>query len=273
MSLSKKRILSFLAILCILSAFLLRRRNEQQLLLQICPALSSPSGFSVTLESGETVYDVHIDDGPIFYSLKDAPLKRGKKTNSSPVHHFRIVVHHESEDWLLTIGADHTLTAARLGNLEKTRTFWLDPTGTLFDTLYTHHLACGGAPIPGYISQTERQSIHFAKHDFSAVNSIRLKNLHNGHTTYLTPGQIPQVTAFVSSLTGINATTSRGYYEGTYSLTFIEDKEEIFSLSFGDTPTFLYGDYGDGYPARYQLDNITIEEVTAFLAQFDSSIP
>lgn len=271
MTLRKKRILSFLAILCILAAFLLRSRNEQQPFLQICPALSSPSGFSVSLESGENSYGAEIDDGQIFYILKDAHLKRGEKTNFSPAHYFRIVVHHESEDWLLTVGADHTVTAARLGNLEKSRTFWTDPTLTLFDTLYNHHLASGGTPIPGYISQIELQSISFAKHDFSAVNSIRLKNLHNGHTTYLTPDQIREVTAFVNSLTGINATTSCGYYEGSYSLTFIEDKEEVFSISFGDTPTFCYGDYGDGYPARYQLNKLTIEEVTNFLGRMDTS--
>ena len=181
------------------------------------------------------------------------------------------MVHHESEDWLLTIGADHTLTAARLGSLEKSRTFWTDPAESLFDTLYNHHLASGGTPIPGYISQAELQNISFANHDFSAVNSIHLKNLHNGHTTYLTPEQVREVTAFVNSLTGKNATTSRGYYEGSYSLTFIVDKTKVFSIAFGDTPIFNYGDYGDGYPARYQLDNLTIEEVTTFLSQFDAS--
>ena len=271
MTLRKKRILSLLAILCILSAFLLRARNEQQPLLQICPALSSPSGFSITLESGENNYDVDIDDGQLFYALKDAHLKRGEKTNLSPAHYFRIVVHHETEDWLLTIGADHTLTAARLGNLEKSRTFWTDPTGQLFDTLYNHHLCTGGTQIPGYVSQIELQNINFAKSDFSTVNSIHLKNIHNGHTTYLTPEQIREVTAFVQSLTGKNGISSRGYYEGSYSLTFIEDKEEIFSIAFGDTPTFNYGDYGDGYPVRYQLDTLTIEEITAFLSQFDAS--
>ena len=272
MTLRKKRILSFIAILCILTAFLLRRRNEQQPLLQICPALSSPSGFSVTLQSGENIYDANLDDGQIFYSLKDIHLKRGDKTRLSPVHYFRIVVHHESEEWLLTIGADHTLTAARLGNLEKSRTFWIDPTGTLFDTLYNYHLCTGGTPIPGYISQIELQSINFTKHDFSAVNSIQLKNLHNGHLTYLTPEQIQEVTSFIGSLTGINGISSRGYYEGSYSLTFYEDKNEVFSLAFGDTPTFHYGDYGDGYPVRYTLDKLTIEEVTTFLSQFDASL-
>ena len=272
MTLRKKRILSFIAILCILAAFLLRRRNEQQALLQICPALSPPSGFSVTLQSGDTFYEANMDDGQIFYSLKDIHLKRGEKTNHAPAHYFRIVVHHESEDWLLTIGADHSVTAARLGNLEKTRTFWTDPTGTLFDTLYNHYLLTDGTPIPGYISQVDLQSINFTKHDFSAVNSIRLKNLHNGHTTYLTPEQIQEVIAFIGSVTGINGISSRGYYEGTYSLTFYEDKNEVFSLAFGDTPIFHYGDYGDGYPARYTLDKLTIEEVTTFLSQFDASL-
>lgn len=271
MTLKRKRILSFLAILCILAAFLLRSRNEQQPLIQICPALSSPSGFSISLETGESSMEADIDDGQIFYYLKDAHLKRGEKTRLSPAHYFRIVVHHETEDWLLTIGADHTVTAARLGNLEKSRTFWTDPTGKLFDTLYNHHLSTSGTPIPGYISQLELQNINFAKFDFSAVNSIRLTNCHNGHTTYLTPEQIQEVTVFINSLSGKNATTSRGYYEGSYSLTFIEDKNEVFSISFGDTPTFYYGDFGDGYPARYQLDDLTIEEVTTFLGRMDTS--
>lgn len=271
MTLKRKRILSFIAILCILAAFLLRSRNEQQALIQICPALSSPSGFSISLETCESSLEADIDDGQIFYYLKDVHLKRGEKTRLSPAHYFRIVVHHENNDWLLTIGADHTVTAARLGDLEKSRTFWTDLSGTLFDTLYNHHLCTGGCQIPGYVSKVELQNINFAKSDFSAVNSIRLTNLHNGRITYLTPEQIPEVTAFIGSLTGKNGISSRGYYEGSYSLTFIEDKEEIFSIAFGDTPTFNYGDYGDGYPVRYQLDNITIEEVTTFLSQFDAS--
>lgn len=270
MTLKKKRILSFLAIICIIASFVLRWRNEQQPLIQICPALSSPNGFSVTLESGENSYESAIDDGQLYYCLKDVHLKRGEKTALSPAHSFRIVVVQESGNWLLTVGADHSVTAGKLDNLEKTRTLWTDPTGELFDTLYNHHLCTGGTQIPGYVSHVELQNINFAKSDFSSVNSIRLTNCHNGHTTYLTPEAIREVTAFIQALKGKDGISAKGYYEGSYSLTFIEDKEEVFSIGFGDTHTFHYGDYGDGYPVRYTLDGIGIEEVTKFLAQYDA---
>lgn len=271
MTLRKKRVLSLIAILCIFGAFLLRSRNEQQPLMQICPALSSPNGFGITLENNAETIECDIDDGQIFYILKDVHLKRGEKTNTAPDIAFRINVAHENGNWLIVVGADHTVTAAKVGDLKGTRTFWTDPTEELFDTLYNYHLSTGGPQIPGYISGVELLHINFAKSDFSAVNSVHLKNLHNGHTTFLTPDAIPEITAFVqTSVAGKDGVSARGYYEGSYALTFYEDKTEVFSIGFGDTETFYYGEYGDGYPVRYTLDGITIDEVTTFLGQYDT---
>ena len=43
-------------------------------------------------------------------------------------------------------------------------------------------------------------------------------------------------------------------------------------MAFGDSDCFYMGDYGDGYPIRYLLEEITVkEDVIPFFSQFDTS--
>ena len=65
--------------------------------------------------------------------------------------------------------------------------------------------------------------------------------------------------------------SSKGYYGGSYSLDIYNGSNKIFSIGFGDDESFNYGDYGDGYPTRYDLHGVTREQVIRFLSQFDSS--
>ena len=45
----------------------------------------------------------------------------------------------------------------------------------------------------------------------------------------------------------------------------------MLSIGFGDDDSFNCGDYGDGYPARYELWGVTREDVIRFFSQYDSS--
>ena len=109
--------------------------------------------------------------------------------------------------------------------------------------------------------------------DLSSTDEIRMQNAHNGQFTVITdPDDIAAVTAFVQSFTGTDPGSGKGYYEGSYSVAFYQGEEKIFSMAFGDSDCFYMGDYGDGYPIRYLLDDMTVKaDVIPFLAQFDSS--
>lgn len=122
--------------------------------------------------------------------------------------------------------------------------------------------------------------IRFASTDFSGVNSIVMRNLHNGKDSYIENAESVQaICEFLKSVSGINGGSSKGYYEGTYqlklygsasaSLAVLNEEAEIFSIGFGDSDSFCFGEYGDGYPTRFELDGLTIEDVTSFLAQYD----
>ena len=140
--------------------------------------------------------------------------------------------------------------------------------------LITSLCACGAEPDSSRIS--------FAREDFSPVNSAVLRNLYNGKGTYISdPEDIQALCAFLRSVNGVNAQSAQGYYEGSYSLTLyasksptqavLKEETPLFSIVFGDSSTFHYGIGEDGYPIRYELKGISIDEVIETLAAFDIS--
>lgn len=112
-----------------------------------------------------------------------------------------------------------------------------------------------------------------ADHIPDAATNIVLQNCHNGQFTTITDtGAIAQISEFLRTVTGTGAESGKGYYEGSYSITFYQNEEKAFSMAFGDSDCLYMGEYGDGYPIRYQLKGITIrEDVIPFFSQFDSS--
>lgn len=122
--------------------------------------------------------------------------------------------------------------------------------------------------------------IQFGSNNFSTVQSIVLHNQHNGKDTYIeNPEDVQAICDFIITVRGINGTSGKGYYEGSYSLAMygnasaslaiLEEEDEIFSIGFGDSDAFFYGEYGDGHPVRCQLDDMTIDEVISFFQQYD----
>lgn len=54
------------------------------------------------------------------------------------------------------------------------------------------------------------------------------------------------------------------YGNASASLAILEEEDEIFSIGFGDSDALFYGEFGDGYPVRCQLDDMTIDDVISF---------
>lgn len=104
------------------------------------------------------------------------------------------------------------------------------------------------------------------------ITEFKLQNLHNGSWSFITDEkEVNSVLQFLSKVEGINKISSKGYYGGCYAIQAQNGNEIVFSIGFGDDESFNYGDYGDGYPARYELDGITKEEIIRFFSQYDSS--
>ena len=105
-----------------------------------------------------------------------------------------------------------------------------------------------------------------------ANTKIVIRNLHNGKNTTISDSDaVKSIVEFLNTIGGANPSSSKGYNGGSYQIQAFHGSEEIFSIGFGDDESFNYGDYGDGYPARYELRGVTREEVIHFISQFDSS--
>lgn len=119
-------------------------------------------------------------------------------------------------------------------------------------------------------------NIAFGRYDLEGENAeiteVRLRNLHNGKDTVITnPADIQSIAEFFTKVQGTNRTSSKGYYGGSYDVQLCNDSRTVLSIGFGDDDSFNCGDYGDGYPARYELWGVTREDVIRFFSQYDSS--
>ncbi|MBQ8834745.1 MAG: hypothetical protein IJ001_07470 [Oscillospiraceae bacterium] len=115
--------------------------------------------------------------------------------------------------------------------------------------------------------------ISLSEFNLAGVTEITLNNCHNGEKTTLTDAEdIAAVTDFLQSVTGADPQSGKGYYEGSYVVQLYRDGEEVLSIGFGDSDCFYMGDFGDGYPARYVLTDITVSsDVIPFFSRYDES--
>ena len=134
-------------------------------------------------------------------------------------------------------------------------------------------ILCAALFLTGCGKNDITQEVTLAEHIPDAVTKIEMQNCHNGQYTFLSdPDDIAQITDFFRTVTGTDAKSGKGYYEGSYSIVFYQDEEKAFSMAFGDSDSLYIGEYGDGYPIRYRLKDITIQDdVIPFFSQFDSS--
>lgn len=115
-------------------------------------------------------------------------------------------------------------------------------------------------------------SVSFAALEDANIEKVKLVNMHNGTISWIMDAEdVDSIVAFLQGISGHNGISSRGYYEGSYSVTLVSAEGEETHIGFGDTSVFNYGDYGDGYPVRYQLEDLSIAAVTEFFGQYDIS--
>lgn len=181
--------------------------------------------------------------------------------------------------------ADRTFTEYTTDRLNMALFGWADSEGS--DTISQYYYDSDGNVIADYgigptestqpamesgIPSAKNENWSFSEWNFSNVTMIQITNLHNGRYSFITePEDLTKIISFMQDVSGTNAESARGYYEGTYSLKFYSGDTLVYSMGFGDSPSFFCGDYGDGYPCRYELVELTISEVVAFLSPFDTS--
>ncbi|MDO5406311.1 MAG: hypothetical protein Q4F28_03135 [Eubacteriales bacterium] len=125
------------------------------------------------------------------------------------------------------------------------------------------------------LSGGRRQSaaISFADTEFGQVNCVRVQSMHSGEYVWIEkPEEIEKILAFLGGVKGTNRESGKGYYEGSYEVCCFKERtgETLFSIGFGDSPAFYYGthDRDAGYPNRYTLDGMGIEEITEFFGNY-----
>lgn len=281
MARKKRRILALLILICIGLSFLLHYYNEQILLTQICPAVSN-GDYRISLYWNQKSHSISGREENFREALKTASLQRGEESHSLPSLCFEVRIFHEGKTYILIIGADDTVSVAETGNLEASRTFWTDPTGTLFDALYLVDPETGTGMIPGYRPDGNYSAISFADQPYSEVNSIAIYNGHTGRTSYVDESEsVKEICGFLSKVRGTNGKSSIGYYDLLHTLVLyrnesaaaavLAEEEPVLTITFGHTYFVYYGEYGDGYPIRYTLDGINCEDVFLFLNPFEEA--
>jgi len=117
--------------------------------------------------------------------------------------------------------------------------------------------------------------IDFRSWKYAPVNKFILTNLHNGRTTVVSddtePDAVYNIIEFMRTVRGNHAHSAKGYYEGSYAVECYANDKLLYSMAFGDSPSIYFGEYGDGYPCRFDLEEKTIEEVIDFFSQYDES--
>ena len=74
-------------------------------------------------------------------------VKRGTSSQSLPSPCFEIRATYNDETYIIVVGADSSVSVASVDSLAS-RTFWVDPSGELFESLYRIHLENGGTEFP-----------------------------------------------------------------------------------------------------------------------------
>jgi len=142
-----------------------------------------------------------------------------------------------------------------------------------FDDFIRNTPGWQGMMLASGASETISFARAFPKGENTEDMEVLLQNCHNGKTTrIMDPDSIAAILDFLSTISGNNPVSSKGYYGGSYALTLKSGDDTVFSIVFADDDAFFFGDYGNGYPVRYTLADRRIDSVIAFFKQYDSYV-
>lgn len=133
----------------ILSYFLPERKYR---LTEVCPFVTGGEYYATIvwdgMDSEEGIYEVNISDEEFSDILAVTCVTKTSPTKQLPPITFDIRIFNNKKAYCVEIGNDNSIVAAEIGNLSKSRTFWVDCDGNVFLRLYTYYLNNGGAEIP-----------------------------------------------------------------------------------------------------------------------------
>ena len=107
--------------------------------------------------------------------------------------------------------------------------------------------------------------------DLDGTEKIVLTNMHTGKNTEITDkNDVDKIVAFVGEVVGTDDGSGKGYYEGTYDVSFYKKDGETVAVGFGDSDCFYTGKGDDGYPIRYLLKDKTVNgDIVPFFEEFE----
>ena len=112
----------------------------------------------------------------------------------------------------------------------------------------------------------------FFDFDFKIVDSISIKDGHNGEEVLVTDEKIiNEITDFLSTIKGKNKQSSEGYSGFSFEVNCFSNGEEVFSIGFSDDNAFNYGkslNPDEIYLDRYDFDGTTTEQVIEFFKPY-----
>lgn len=123
----------------------------------------------------------------------------------------------------------------------------------------------------GGCTEEELLSFSFADYEFPEMDSIVVGNYVSQKSYTVTePEEIEKILAFLRTVEGTEGISAQGFYGGTtYQVAFYRDGSRIDFVTFLGSDEFDFGEFGDGYPVKYQTSTPTSREVVDFFCQYD----
>lgn len=119
----------------------------------------------------------------------------------------------------------------------------------------------------------EEDKIDFSDVPFGDIACVEITSGHTGNSVFIREEKdIKGILDFLAEVKGVGRMSGKGYYEGSFSVTLYESdtRQPVFRIGFGDESTFYYGvnDIDKGYPNRYELEGMTVDEVVGFFERY-----
>ena len=123
----------------------------------------------------------------------------------------------------------------------------------------------------GGCKEEDLLSFSFVNYEFPEMDSIVVSNYVSGKRYTVTePEEIGNILNFLRTVEGSEGISAQGFYGGaTYQVEFHKGNNRIDYVTFLGSDEFDFGEFGDGYPVKYQTSTPTSREVVDFFCQYD----